>query len=461
MFWPAEGHLPDQVTPLIVAAREGGHVSYLQETRNAMKRSAVLLTILLLAAAALAQTTTPSADHKLSPAEQSMAAAQRLIEKNSKNFEAYNALALALSRRARETSDVKFYAHAEEALKKSFDISPANFDGERIRVWLLLGKHEFASAREEARKLNKKMPDDVMISGFLTDANVELGNYQEAEDAAQTMLDLRPGNLPGLTRAAYLRELFGDVDGALDLMSMAYQSTPPTEVEDAAWITTQMAHLDLSVGRIAEAEALLQRALKLFPDYHYALSNLAKVRMQQKRYDEAVELLHKRYTAAPHAENLYELAEALDLAGHTAEAAQAFQEFQRKSLAETSITDNSNHELILYYADHAKQPEKALEVARREYARRHDVFTADCYAWALHVSGQDSEARRQIETALAVGIKDARMYRHAGEIAFAGGDRVAAERYLRQSAELNSTGSEQARVVLAGLAHSSSERVTQ
>ena len=30
-----------------------------------------------------------------------------LIEKNPKNFEAYNALALALSRRARETSDVK------------------------------------------------------------------------------------------------------------------------------------------------------------------------------------------------------------------------------------------------------------------------------------------------------------------------------------------------------------------
>jgi tetratricopeptide (TPR) repeat protein len=425
-----------------------------------MKRLVAFL-MLMTALSAFAQTETASADKKLSPAERTMAAANKLIEKNPKNFEAYNALALALSRRARETSDVKFYTQAEETLKKSFEISPGNFDGERIRVWLLLGKHEFASAREEARKLNKKVPDDVMVYGFLTDANVELGNYKEAEDAAQMMLDLRPGNRPGLTRAAYLRELFGDVDGALDLMNMAYQSTPPTEVEDAAWITTQMAHLNLSVGKIAEAEAQLQRALTLFPDYHYALGNLAKVRIEQKRYDEAVELLSKRYRAAPHAENLYELAEALQLAGRTAEAGKAFEEFERKSLAETGIADNSNHELILYYADHAKQPDKALEVAKREYARRHDVFTLDCYAWALHDNGEDAEARRQIETTLAVGIRNAMFYRHAGEIALAAGDRSAAERYLRKAVELNTSGSEQARVIFSLLTQSASGRVAQ
>jgi tetratricopeptide (TPR) repeat protein len=255
--------------------------------------------------------------------------------------------------------------------------------------------------------------------------------------------------------------LFGDVEGALDLMNMAYQSTPPAEVEDAAWITTQMAHLNLSVGKIAEAEALLQRALTLFPDYHYALGNLAKVRIQQKRYDEAVDLLRRRYSAAPHAENLYELAEALQLAGQNAEAGKAFEEFERKSLAETRIGDNSNHELILFYADHAKQPDKALGVAQREYARRNDVFTLDCYAWALHVNGQDLEARRQIETALAVGIRNAMFYRHAGEIALATGDRRAADSYLRKSAELNTSGSEQARVVLAGLAQSNSGRLAQ
>ena len=401
-----------------------------------MKRLAQLLLILSTTTLLIAQTNTAQTEAKPSPAEQSMAQAQRVIEKNPTNYEAYNALALALSRRARETSDVKFYAEAEETLKKSFEISPDNFDGGRIRVWLLLGKHEFGAAREEALKLNKRMPDDVMIYGFLTDANAELGNYDEAEKAAQLMLNLRPGNSPGVTRAAYLRELFGDVDGALELMNMALESTSPSEVEDSAWILAQMGHLQLSVGRLNDAEKNLQQALTLFPGYHYALANMAKVRAAAKRYDEAVLLLRQGYEAAPHAENLYDLAEALQWAGRTEEAKKAFAEFEQKSLLETNRTDNSNRELIFYYADHAQQPLKALEVANREFARRHDVYTLDAYAWSLHVNGRNQEARPQIEAALAVGIRDAKIIRHAGEIALAVGDQLAAQKYFQQAANL-------------------------
>jgi hypothetical protein len=43
------------------------------------------------------------------------------------------------------------------------------------------------------------------------------------------------------------------------------------------------------------------------------------------------------------------------------------------------------------------------------------------------------------------------MFRHAGEIALKSGDRAAAEHYLRESAELNTVGSEQARITLASL----------
>src|SRR5260370_517388 len=256
-------------------------------------KTTVLLLILCCSTAAFAQIVPTQSS--LSPAEQSMAAARKLIDQDPKYCEAYNALGLALSRRARETSDVIFYTQAEDALKRSFEISPGNFDGERTAVWLLLGKHEFAAALEKAKELNKKMPDDVMLYGFLTDANVELGNYDDAE------------------KAAYLRELFGDLDGALELMDMAYQSTPPNEAEDRAWILSQIGHLQLNSGKLSEAESTLQQALAIFPGYHYALSNLAKVRIEQRKYDEAVNLLQQRYNGAKHAENLYDLAEALEL----------------------------------------------------------------------------------------------------------------------------------------------------
>jgi Flp pilus assembly protein TadD len=265
------------------------------------------------------------------------------------------------------------------------------------------------------------------------------------------MLDLRPGNLPGLTRAAYLRELFGDLDGSVELMNMAYQSTPPSETEDRAWILSQIGHLQLMSGKITEADNTLQQALSLFPGYHYALGNLAKVRIEQKRYEDAVKALEQRYGAAQHAENLYDLAEALELAGHQEQAQKAFAEFETKSRCESVRADNSNRELIFYYADHARLPAEALQVAQAEYSRRHDVFTLDAYAWALHVNGRDTEARTQIAAALAVGIRDAKMLRHAGEIALNTGDRAAAERYLLDSTKMNAPGSSQARELLASL----------
>ena len=108
----------------------------------------------------------------------------------------------------------------------------------------------------------------------------------------------------------------------------------------------------------------------------------------------------------------------------------------RNQARETTPTTN----LVFYYIDHAHQPAKGLKIADQEYAWRHDVYTFDAFAWALHSNGQDTEARKQVETALAVGIRDAKIFRHAGVIALKAGDRVAGERYLKQAAELNSGG---------------------
>ncbi len=354
------------------------------------------------------------------PAEQKIGQARAAIAKDASNAEAFNALALGLARRARETSNVDYYAQAHAALDQALQLKPDNFETQKVRTWVLLGQHEFAKAQVLARKLNKQVPDDVMLYGLLTDACVELGDYEEAEKAAQWMLDLRPGNIPGLTRGAYLRELFGDLDGATDFLVSAFQRTPPEEVEDRAWILVQIGHLKLMKGDPASAERALQQALTIFPDYHYALANLAKVRIAQKRNDEAVDLLRKRYQAASHAENLFDLAEALHKAGKKEEAAAFFAQFEKASLAESQKTDNSNRELITYYIEYAHQPEKALAIAKREVSWRHDSYTLDAYAWALHANGDDAEARKQIDRALSVGMKDPKVLAHAKAIR--GGD---------------------------------------
>ncbi|MGH9333636.1 MAG: tetratricopeptide repeat protein, partial [Vicinamibacteria bacterium] len=248
------------------------------------------------------------AQPQLTPAERAIASAREAVASDPKNPESFNQLATALARRARETADTAKYDEAQAALAESFRLAPENFEGLKIRAWLMLGKHEFGPALELAKQLNARVADDATVYGFLTDAHVELGNYREAEEAAQWLLDLGRGSIPGLTRAAYLRELFGDIEGAVELMSSAYDRIDPAESEERAWVLTQLAHLHLLSGKLEEADGLLEEALRLFPAYHYALANRAKVRCGEGRYAEAADLFRQRYQAATHPENLFDLA---------------------------------------------------------------------------------------------------------------------------------------------------------
>jgi tetratricopeptide (TPR) repeat protein len=417
-----------------------------------MKRTiSVLYVMMMLSALAAAQSRAGAASANLSPATQTVAAAQKAVREKPAEYTGYNFLATALVRRAQETSDDSFYAQAEDAVEKSLAMAPNNFETEKIRVVILLGEHEYPAALKAAMALNQKVPDDVIVYGLLTEANAALGNYEDAEDSAQWMLNLRRGNRPAYIRAAGLREIFGDEEGAYEMIDLAFQSTLANETEERASILTQMGHFRLASGNADAAEKLLQQALTTLPGYPAALGNLAQLRIGQKRYAEAVALLQQHYQAVPRADSLYDLAEALQLAGREGEAKRAFTDFESRALLESEKKDNSNRNLVFYYADHAQQPAKALTVARQEYAWRHDVYTLDAYAWALHVNGQNAEAREQIESALAVGIRDAQLFLHAGEIALSVGDVPAAKGYFKQAAELDTADSERARSLLSSL----------
>lgn len=399
------------------------------------------MSVLLAGGLLLAATLSPNA----TPAERRIAAAETAIARDPGSVRPHVDLAMALARRARETSDPGFYEKAEQALGRALAQTPDDYEALRARVWIRLGQHRFAEARDEAQALQKRAPDDLLVYGFLGDAHMELGDYAAAEEALQWMLHLRPGNVPGLTRGAYFRETIGQVAGAIAFMIEAFERTPADEAEDRAWILTQIAHLQLAGGAVADAESSAQRALALFPGYHYALAQLAAVRLSQGRYDEAAALYSERYQKAPHPENLYDVGRALERAGRKGEARAAYALFEQAAAAESQSPDNCNRELIAYYVAAGRKRE-ALALAEREIARRRDVHTLDAYAWALHANGRSAEARTQIDAALAVGTRDARILYHAAVIAERAGDRAAARRHLDESARANASSEVSAEV---------------
>ncbi|MGI8773013.1 MAG: tetratricopeptide repeat protein [Acidobacteriaceae bacterium] len=373
------------------------------------------------------------AAHDLTPAQQRIAAAKQQIQANLKSPQPYNELALAWIRRVRETADPAYYHDAEQAIAAGFLLAPDDFQLKKTYVALLLGEHEFAKARTEATALNHHTPDDVTIYGYLAEADIALGDYPDAEKSAQWMLNLLPNNVPGLLLGAELRDLYGDPEGALELLNRAYTETSPAETEELAWIANRIAEVQIGSGKLEEASQVLQATEQLFPRYPCTLQNLARVRQGQGRPAEAIALLRKEQEIAPGAQVLYRLAKAEELAGETSAAVVTYANFEKIAKAQIEQPANANRDLIFYYANHAKNAAQALSVAQREIALRHDVWTLDANAWALYTNGRYAEANAQIERALAAGIHSAQIFDHAGDIALKLKNQAQAVRYFEVS----------------------------
>ena len=174
-----------------------------------------------------------------SPAQQRVEAAQARVQKEPKSSQALNDLAFALCRRGRESGDPAWYDRAEAALHKSFQLAPENYDAQKLHIAVLLGRRQFREALEEATKLNHKTPDDIAGWGLLVDANIGLDNYDEAERAAQWILDLRPGNTLGFIKGAAVREVIGDPEGAAEFLDEARRRTSLNDPDEQTWLLSE------------------------------------------------------------------------------------------------------------------------------------------------------------------------------------------------------------------------------
>ncbi|MGC2399793.1 MAG: tetratricopeptide repeat protein [Acidobacteriaceae bacterium] len=204
-------------------------------------------------------------------------AARRQITAQPKQAEPYNNLALALLARSRETGLPEYDRQAADAIAAGFAIAPQDFPLRRTHVALLLDQREFTQALEEASDLNLHNPDDATVRGYMAQADIGLGKYEDAEAPTQWMLNLQPFNVPGLLIAADIRNHYGDAEGALDFLRRAYGETSPDETGELALIANRIAAIEIETGKMEDAAQMLQRAEEVFPGYPDTAGNRARV----------------------------------------------------------------------------------------------------------------------------------------------------------------------------------------
>jgi tetratricopeptide (TPR) repeat protein len=338
-------------------------------------------------------------------------------------------LGWAFVTKARESFDPGFYKLAEQCAHSIEKRNPQSQEAMLLRAHVLQNLHRFKESEALARILVEQRGLSFDY-GLLGDALMEQGKLSDAVEAYQQMMNLKP-DLRAYARAAHMRWLKGDLEGAIEAMQLAVSASSPQDSESAAWVNTRLAFYEFQAGRVREAEQRCALALSLQNNYPPTLLLQGKMLLAQSRFGEAVDALQKAVKLNPLAEYQWTLAEALRAAGCANEATEVEAQLCERGASSDPRT------LALYLATRHESPERALRLARAELDSRSDVFTHDALAWSLAAAGKLTEAHSEMQRALTEGTQDARLFFHAGIIASETGHATDTERWLRKASELS------------------------
>ncbi len=370
------------------------------------------------------------------PADRAIREAEARLTAQPQDSTLSVALATAYMQKARESGDASYYGRAEAAVKQALSVQPDSVEALRTLAWVQTGKHEFREALATAERLRERLPDDPLVHGLLGDAAVELGEYKRAEEEFQIMLDLRPG-MASYSRAAYLRELYGDPDGAIEFMERAAKTGSAKDPEPLAWCLVQLGNLYFNQGRLGKAELAYNNALIVFPHYYQALAALGRVRGAARQYPEALDLYRQAVEIVPAPDLIAATGDLLMLSGKSDEAEKQYRLVEYIEHVNEVNQVTYTRQLGLFYADHDRQLEEAEKLAEAEVQRRSDIYSFDTLAWVYYKRGRFPEAQKAMTQALRLETQDALLLFHAGMIARGLGDKAQAKSYLQRAVDIN------------------------
>lgn len=322
------------------------------------------------------------------------------------------ALANAYIAEARVSGNVAYYDKAAlKTVESILATDPNNYEALMLKALVQLSQHHFAEGLETAKLSLSLDSNSAFIYGLLVDANVELGNYEQALDAADKMVSRRP-DLRSYSRIAYLREIYGDYPGAVSAMKLAVAAGIPAE-ESTEWCRVQLGRLYENMGAVDKASFQYNLSLAARPGYAYALEGLGRIASHEKKYDSAVYYYEQAANFTKDLGIKENLAAAYLKTGQ-AEKAKALNNvvIDEMNKAAKILTDDPN---AGHYSDKEQayvylqnnDYDKALEHALAEYKRRpKNIEVNETMAWVYYKRNEMGKAIPYVGAAMATNSRN-------------------------------------------------------
>ena len=350
------------------------------------------------------------------------------------DYVSWATLSLAYVQYARVTVDPSFYPKADQAIAQSLAINnDDNYLAYAGGAALAAGRHDFVLARELAAKGLDVNPYSALLYGILSDAQVQLGDYDEGFASVQRMLDLSP-DTASLSRASYVWELRGDLQQAGELMQRALDDAPTAE--DRTFALHHLGQLALEAGDPATALEYQLAALTISPDDAVSQFGRALAEAALGQTDAALGHLAELVANIPDPGYLSAYARLLESVGRTQDAKTQYAAIEARAKVASTYGELPETGAIFFHIERG-DIDQAIAEAEAGLEVHAFIRTYDAYAWALHAGGRDQEALVAIETALSLGTRNASFYFHSGMIKLALGDTAGARSDLREALDIS------------------------
>ncbi len=275
-----------------------------------------------------------------------------------------------------------------------------------------IGLHRFEAARARAQLATDLRPDDHIALAALVDANIEMGDYEEAERQLDKLLALRPG-LEAYSRLSYLRQLTGDPAGAVEAMFLARSAAAGLAYETSR-VESFLGEVFLAQGDLASAAEHFQQAHAGDPTKPGGRTGQGQVLIRQgdveaaRSVADAVLRDHPGDTGA-----LMLLAEASRRLGDDRAADEAANAVTSAALGEHAAGFGVDPSVPLF-ASSWGSADDGLRLAEILYEERPaNAKVAHAYGWALYQVGRQDEAIGPMQEAIRFGVSDPLLAEHA------------------------------------------------
>ena len=361
---------------------------------------------------------------------------KKVIAKNPAEVKSRLQIATIYMAEARITGEHPYYYPAVlKILDGVLSMDPRNFEATTFKASVKMSQHHFAEARELAEQARQINPSNAYVYGVLVDANVELGNYEEAVAVSDKMQALKP-SLESYSRASYLREIYGNYPSSIEAMKLAVQAGLPGS-EPYCWSKNTLAHLYIVTGQLDKAENEFEEILAIRPSYAFALGGQAQVQTLRKEYDKALATLTKASAIMPEFSFHEQMAEIYALQGNKEKAANAYAEVFKMLDEDAQSGHTVDLELCKLYTK-TGQLDSAAYYGQKEFAKRpKNIDVNHALATVSFQKNDMKKAQEYIETAMRTGNKDPELLQQASQIALAMGNVNESKKLIAEAKKVN------------------------